>query len=312
MKAFLSRASWFFGILVLITLAITLLVPATPRSRTSLLFAKLDKDRILINTPSPRLILMGGSNISMGIDSNLIKEELGVNPINTAIHATIGLEYIADNVIKYIQPGDVVIISLEYSQYFGSYMYGGEELLRMVMDVDRSTIRSLKLFQWLNIIRFVPKYAISKIKPSEYFYKEQIDIDVYERESFNQYGDAVIQWTKTAELVEPYPGIDKFYNPRAIKRLIVLDHQIREKGGELIVTYPAIQEATFLNMEEQITKVKNELNESGLVLLGSPEEYVVGDELLFDTPYHLTHSGALYRTQLLIDDLLSINIQGNQ
>lgn len=308
MKAFLSRLGLFSGTLVLILVAITILVPATPRTRTSLLFAKLDKDQLLQTAPPPRLILIGGSNMSMGIDSSIFQAELGMNPVNTAIHASIGLDYMVKNVVEYIQPGDIVVVSLEYSQFYGQYMYGGEELLRTVFDVDRSSLKSLDLRQWLSMIRFIPKYAISKINPTEYNFKEQPNIGIYERHSFNEYGDAYIHWRKPAKIVEPYPKIEKFYNQRVIDLLINFELQVIDQGGKMVLTYPAIQEETFQHMIEQIRRVQSELEGSGLTIMGTPEDYIVADDQLYDTPYHLTYEGVLYRTHRLVEDLKSSGV----
>ena len=308
MKAFLSRLGIFSGILVLFLVAITILVPATPRTKTSLLFAKLDKDLLLHNTPSPRLILVGGSNMSMGTDSKIIKEELGKNPINTAIHASIGFEYMAKNILNYIRPGDIVLVSLEYSQFYGQNLYGGEELLRTVFDVDRSSLGSLDFRQWLSIIRFIPKYSISKINPSEYNFKEPLQIGIYERSSFNEFGDAYIHWTKPPEIIESYGRIEGLYNRNTIKLLVEFNHQISELGGKMVITYPAIQEDTFQNMHDQIMRVQSELDKSGLTVLGTPERYIVDDTLLHDTPYHLSHEGSRQRTYLLLEDLISTGV----
>ena len=60
-------------------------------------------------------------------------------------------------------------------------------------------------------------------------------------------------------------------------------------------------------MESQIKEVENILSTSGLLVLGSPERYMMTrDLLLFDTPYHLNRTGVEYRTGLLIEDLLEV------
>jgi len=312
MKSFLARLSLFSGILVFFLVAIAILIPATPRTKTSLIFAKLDKDQLLQNTAPPRVLLLGGSNMSMGIDSNILKKELGLNPINTAIHASIGLDFMANNVIEYIQPGDIVIVSLEYSQFYGQYMYGGEELLRTVFDVDRSSLESLDLRQWLSIIRFIPKYSISKINPTEYNFKEPENIGVHERDSYNEFGDAYIHWTKPAETIEPYHRIEKFYNQGVVDLLIDFEGLVNARGGKMVVTYPAIQEDTYQNMREQIQHVQVELEKSGLTIMGTPETYIVSDDLLFDTPYHLTYEGVQRRTNQLVEDLVNVGVLGKE
>ena len=74
-------------------LMLGLLLPATPRASKSLLFANQKKDELLQRVKSPRMIFVGGSNLSFGLNSQIIKNELNINPINTAVHAAIGVRY---------------------------------------------------------------------------------------------------------------------------------------------------------------------------------------------------------------------------
>ena len=312
MKDFLLRLFLFIMIPTVIMSVVLIIVPATPRSSSSLLFSKLDKDYLLENTPSPRLILIGGSNLSFGIDSNMLKEELGYSPVNTAIHASIGLDFMTDSVIDYVRPGDILIISPEYSQFYGRYTYGGEELLRTVMDVDRNAIKILNLNQWLNILEFLPKYSFSKIKPSEYFFQRTEKIGIYQRRSFNQYGDVYIHWTLRNEKFEPYPRIEGKFNSRTIEMLLEFEKKIDEKGAVLYLTYPGIQDKTYWILEDQIKLVEEELILAGLNILGTPVRYKMPEVLMYNTPYHLNREGVEYRTSLLIEDLRLIDFSLNE
>ena len=66
-------------------MAIGVLIPASRTARESFLFSKIDKDSLLKNTPSPRIVLVGGSNTSFSIDSQILKDSLHLNPVNTRI-----------------------------------------------------------------------------------------------------------------------------------------------------------------------------------------------------------------------------------
>jgi hypothetical protein len=102
-------------IILFIFLGISL--PTTPRASKSLLFANLKKDYLLKNVESPRMIFIGGSNLSFGLDSQKIKISLGINPINTGVHAGIGLKYMLDNTIQYIKNGYIIILIPEYHHF---------------------------------------------------------------------------------------------------------------------------------------------------------------------------------------------------
>ena len=286
------------------------IIPPTPRASRSLLFSKIDKDLLLSQTPTPRLILVGGSNFSFGINSQSIKEQLNVNPINTSIHASLGISYMLDSTLYYIKSSDVVIVSAEYSQYYGSWAYGGEELLRTVFDVSPETIKLLNRKQWLNIASFFPRFSFSKFKYSHYWLYEGDPADeVYRRDSFNSYGDVHVHYFKAPEKFDPtHPPMDVF-NDDVIAELHSYQCKLNSMGANLLVTFPCLQARTFDLVRAQIARVESELKREGFLLLGTPERYRMPDEFMFNTPYHLNKEGADMRTRLLIEDFKRVQQQ---
>lgn len=303
MRAFILKLLAFLLLLGAALLALALLVPPTPRASTSLIFAKLDKDALLRDTPGPRLILVGGSNLSFGIDSRLLKDELGLSPINTAIHANLGLTYMMASVLPYVRPGDLVILAPEYEQFYGDRAYGAQELLRTVIDVDRPSSALLSLRQWAHIAPYLPRFALSKLRPGEYRFMRPAEPGVYERRSFNQYGDATVHWGLEGKPFAPHEPASGRFNDGVVAEIAAFERRVRERGAALYLTFPGFQAASFANMRGQIEQIEAKLRERGLVLLGAPERYAMPERLMFDTPYHLTRQGVELRTRLLIADL---------
>ncbi|MDJ0659371.1 MAG: hypothetical protein QNJ42_07750 [Crocosphaera sp.] len=302
-KYFLLKTSVFLSIPLALILLVGATFPPTPRSSTSLLFAKIDKNARLKEAPSPRLIMVGGSNLSFGINSQMIKDALSLNPINTGIHASIGLKYMMDDVLDDIRPGDIVLISPEYQQFYGDGAYGRNELLRIVMDIDRDSLNNLNRKQWLKILPYFPKFALSKLKPSEYFFQQSKNVGVYERRAFNQYGDVYIHWNLQSKKVEPISQLPNDFNEKLIKEMVNFREQVEQKEAYLYVTFPGYQEGSFENSEEEIANLKTKLIENNFILLGSPERYKIPNNMMYDTPYHLSKEGVELRTRRLIEDL---------
>lgn len=305
MKHFIKRLLLFCSIILLFFI-IGLCLPPTPRSSKSLFFAKYLKDSLLANCPSPRIIFVGGSNLSFGLNSILIKDSLGLNPINTAISGFIGQSYMLASVIEYIRTGDIVVISPEYQLFFGRNSYGGEELLRTVFEVSPNTIKKISFKQWINLCYYIPKYSLSKFNLREYIYRE--DYPPYSVNSFNAFGDACAHWDMKEKGCVPYDPIIEEFNPSVIKELKEFKRNLMDKGAILFVTFPGLQASSFEILRDQITRVKSELIKGRFVLLGSPERYKMPDSLVFDAPYHFCKIGVDIRTQLLIQDLRNAKI----
>lgn len=300
MKKFISKLI-LFKLTFIFILALAFALPATPRVSKSLLFGKIKKDSLLKNSLSPKIIFIGGSNLSFGLNSQIIKDSLKRNPINTAIHVNIGIKHMIDNTFQYIKKNDIVVIVLEYSHYYKDLNHGTEELLRSIVDINFKDIKHLNIYQIVNLIKYIPKYSLSKVDPTEYF--NIIESEFYSINSFNQFGDANAHWNEKRKIVKPYDEIKGDFNLDVLNYIEEFNNAISNKGAALLVSYPTFQASSFDNNIKQIKKVEDELINSGFELLGYPERYKMNDSLIFDTPYHLSKEGVDLRTQLLIEDI---------
>ena len=101
----------------------------------SLHFALLDKHEMLVKKEPPRIIFLGGSNISFGIDSKAIQDTFNVNVINMGIDGGYGLKFILNDYIQKMKNGDLVILSPEYHHFYNFAFLGGYNLLNIIFDV---------------------------------------------------------------------------------------------------------------------------------------------------------------------------------
>lgn len=302
MKNFVYKILILFGLFAIL-LIFGLLLPATPRASKSLLMAQPIKDSLLIHTPSPRIILVGGSNLSFGIDSKMIKDSLHLNPINTAIHKEIGLQFMMKDVIRFIQSGDIVLLIPEYDRYYKSKDDVSTELLRMVIDVNKKNIELLSPSQMFHLIPYLPKNAFSRFKLREYK-KEDCD-SIYSIYSFNNFGDVNLNTSfrnnKVSFSIASMP--QSLINQDVLNEIKEFQVAIHKRGASLLISYPCIQDSSYDNCLSQINNVNNHIEKLGIPIIGNPIHYRIPDSLMLNTPYHLTSDGAKYRTSILIKDL---------
>ena len=302
MKKFVRKIVLFF-VPLLVLIVSGLLLPATPRARTSLLFADTQKNELLQNTETPRIIFVGGSNLSFGLDSKRVQQELGLNPVNTGLQAGIGLQYLLKNTLRYVEAGDIIVVVPEYSLFYRDYDQTSAVLLRLVFDVDRSGFKLLSYRQIINLLPYMPKYSLSKFNPSEYWSNESEG--VYTVDSFNEYGDSIAHWGKDKKNFAPYKKLSGKFNEKVVESLQDFEKALKTRQAELLITYPSFDEVSFDNCSEEIDAVQSALSEAGLRVMGTPERYRMPTKMMFDTAYHLNKDGVDLRTTRLIDDLKS-------
>lgn len=96
-------------------IVIVLIPPVVQRS--SFLAGAIEKHKLLQMTPSPRLILVGGSNVAFGFDSDYLSSELKLPVINMGLHGGLGLRYALNEVAPYIRKNDLIVVAPEYPQF---------------------------------------------------------------------------------------------------------------------------------------------------------------------------------------------------
>jgi hypothetical protein len=288
---------------VLVLFFIALFLPMTKSYQRFMYYSLVDKNKMLEKTASPRIIIIGGSNISFGINSQLIKDSLKVNPINMGIYAPIGLKYMLSNTVKYIRNKDVIVIVPEYQQFYNEFADGKDVLMPIIFDINPGSINLLDKRQLINILKYTPKYIKTKFRYFTETDSNDTIIGLYDRKSFNKYGDAYKHWKSSKEFVKPDLPIYGKLDDEIFKTLINYRNIVELKGAKLFISFPGYQELSFKSNLKSINEVYNKLRREKFNILSKPDRYKMNDVLIFNTPYHLTKSGVDFRTKLLIEDI---------
>lgn len=303
MKKFLLNVTLFLSVVLIVFIAGIVLPGNIPGQNMH--YSIFDKEKLLENTDSPRLILVGGSNLSFGIDSKRLQDSLGRHVVNTAIHAGYGLQYIIDCVAPHIKQGDIVLLAPEYNNFFGNSVWGGEVLIQ-ALEVNPTNLEKMTFKQFGAQLPYVPKHSIEKLLTYLPFKDPkalQEKNAVYERWSFNKLGDVEAHWNKPNEPYQSYDVQGKVFNQYTIQLINHFKQLIEAKQGRLLVTFPCLNHSGFQLTGQKIREVAEQFAKNQYTVLGNPEKYSFPDSLYFNSMYHLNKKGVDLRTTLLLQDL---------
>jgi hypothetical protein len=301
MKKFITQiVLWSIPFLTIIVIGVFL--PTTPKATFQLFMASQEKDSLLTYTESPRIILIGGSNLSFGINSQLLKDELAMNPVNMGLNAGISLKYMMDSSLPEIQRGDIVVLVPEYHYYKSDIHEINRQMLYVTFDTNREQLRYLNTWQFFNLLPFLPKYALTKYNPMQYL-GDFSPHSVYGSESYNQFGDAIGHWGKESVSFSPLSKLEGEVQPGMMKEIRGFAEQVNDKDGLFFISYPTIDATSYNIWMSYIHKIEKMILAYNLPVLGTPRDYLLNDSLFYDSAYHLTKDGADIRTKLLIKDL---------
>jgi len=317
MKRFILKVALFTFLLVSILTVSTIYIPNNVLKK-SLYYSIIDKHELLRKSQSPKLIFIGASNISFGLDSEKISKAFNMDVINMGIHAGFGIKYIANDIKDYISSRDIIIIVPEYDYFYknkNDIANGRQELLYLMFDIYPEGRKHIQQDQWLHLLGYIPKYATDKLS---FFLRYQhrsssVNINnnrplvgIYDRAAFNKYGDAVAHWGLPNEKFSPYDKSKDEINHDIIQFLNQYNDEVADKGARLYFIYPCFQAESFENKSHSIKLLENELNQLNFPILSTPERYKFPDDYFFNTPYHLNKNGVDVRTRMIIEDLSPI------
>jgi hypothetical protein len=302
-RSFLLKA----GLLGLLVLGGHLIVALWPMEPTGYLAAVADKQERLRSLPSPKLVFVGGSNLSFGVDSERLERELGRPVANMGLGIYAGFRFMLDSVADGVGPGDFVVVSPEYQFFYG--LYDGDEEL---FDVFEAYPRGARYLHSPRQIYMLGRASLifAKLKLKRLLLGAFTDSNpdcIYCRGAFNSYGDL------TAHLDDVSSDISEMALFRKGRRTTAIDERavaglrdffktIRARGAQGAVIFPPLPEKHYRENRERVDAVALRLREeSGIEILIEPEQGTYPLNLFFDWVYHLNAEGREVRTKDLIE-----------
>ncbi|MBQ6224847.1 MAG: hypothetical protein IJJ73_00905 [Bacteroidaceae bacterium] len=303
MKRFIIKTLVLVAVFVGINL---LLFLAVPKDKTDYLYEYNHKTNLLDTVPQPRIIFMGGSSIAFNNDSRTIRDSLGCNIINCGLHAGIGIRIPFEDGLQYIRKGDIVVLQIEYANYF-SGGNGEPETLPAFMSVTGWRIwKNFNANQWKKLIQGIPRENITNLihlarrtlkgsqeKPS------QNQSFVYTKEGFNEFGDEVSHLD--------YPNLKYLGSGKKIGRAANKDFiewlgqtigRYEMAGAQVIMLPPACIMSSFnKNYNDHIKDALAKIKHPYIV---EPSSMALPDSCMFNTEYHLNREGVRQNTQNII------------
>ena len=281
------------------------------------LAAVLEKDRLIRNTASPKIILVGGSNLAFGIDSRMIEDSLGTRVVNMGLYAKLGLKYMLAQVRPYIEPGDVVVVVPEYDQFYGDFANGDNTLNTALLYAPNDRVGDfIRSYSLIDVVfrprvenarrSFLRAIATAVGKEDEFFPPDTNP--VYNRRSFNEYGDVVSHIGKKGMnpdsiYVAPLPPMEDF-NADTIRDLNEIAERAEEVGAKAFFMFPSYIDGAYEINAAAIETLRSRLVKGMRIpIVGDARDFVYPKHYFFDTRYHLNEEGRRLRTERMIEIL---------
>ncbi|MCA9793287.1 MAG: hypothetical protein KC910_15865 [Candidatus Eremiobacteraeota bacterium] len=276
----------------------------------------LDKTARLESLPSPKVVLVGGSNVAYGFDSELLEQRLGRPVVNMGIHAPFGLDYMLAEVESSLQPGDLVIVCPEYEVLASDLK---PESLVWILELRPGNLAYVPLRQWPGLLDGGLPYLGSVLRgfrrsPDERRLRAQ-SMPVVARSAFDAWGDVAQHrnWTPpdpAAHLARIRSGLlfeegyDTHRLQAAVATLKAFDQRYRARQAKMVLSLPPIPRFLYQRHPDQIATVESALRSTGIPVITTAEEMTFPADQFYDTIYHLRGPAIEARSQKVVRGLV--------
>ena len=244
------------------------------------LAGNLDKHSLASMTNPPRIVFIGGSNLTFGLNSERIHTEFGYPVVNMALSGMTGTDFMLNEGREVLKKGDIAVLSLEYD------MFHADAVDPVLWEVSLRRLRnwryiSLRQYKWLLdngldvfkiITRSVPALGLAErvSAPSK---------PPYTRDSFNRYGDvAAYRESLSNEWDINWNHFPNAYTKGQIERLNIFYEYCLAKGVKVFFSYSPFPESLCKKWQGSLRQFVLLLNEKLTIpILGTPAETCFAD-----------------------------------
>lgn len=276
-----------------------------PFDGNSYLAAAKEKQQLLVSVKSPRIILVGGSNVAFSINSNMLESSFHIPVINMGLHANLGLSFMLNEVEGELRNGDIVIVIPEYQQFLHPlFLDGDPKYLATVIKACPECISGLSTpKQYLNTA--VGLLQITEGEIIQYVEGGAVGNAIYSRQGFNSQGDMIAHLDQPGE---PDPSQHlKISGPSLVlidpvtRRLNSFYQTANEINAKVYFMFPDFLDEDYYDREQNFIDLYNILKSKlDMPILGMPEDFLYSEEMFFDTFYHMNRTGRDLRTARII------------
>ena len=268
--------------------------------------SKLDR---LESIEEDKIVVIGGSSVAFGLDSEMLERNTGMPVVNFGVYAALGTKIMLDLALPHIKEGDIVIIAPELDAQTLSLYFNSATTLRALDGNLFPTVFNIPSEHYGTLLGASWEFAAEKLS---YLMSGGASYSgIYSASSFNEYGDVKSGlrpnniMPRYKDLNQPITLTPDILDPEFKDYLNEYAAKCRDIGAKTLFSWCPVNELALESSEEEIAEFEKYMEESlDLTFISYLSDYILPQNYFYDTNFHLNDSGAKLRTLNLVSDLL--------
>jgi hypothetical protein len=301
MKRFLQKVALYVLILFVLSLGGSALFFAciAPQYRYNYNASVVEKMERL---ESPKIILVGNSNLAFGIDSAKIQQEMGMPVVNLGLHGGMSNAFHENMAKGNIGEGDIVVVC--HTTYSDNGKIDDYPLAWLTVENHLEYLRLLPAADYWDMLCAYPNYVWESVKLWATNSGNTPPKPPYSRLCFNEYGDVATPRNENKMVFRKGTVTVPNINDNCTERLNAFWQYCRERGADMVVAGYPIASGEFTPPQEDYVAFQKRLDDKlDCDIISDFTDYFIDYRYFYDTKYHLTDEGVAIRTEQLITDL---------
>lgn len=257
-----------------------------------------------------KIIVVGGSSVAFGINSQVMEKYLGLPVVNFGLYGPLGTTIMMDLTRGHIKEGDVIVLAPETDKQTMSMTFNGEGFWESC-DSDFTMLLKVRFHNWDDMLGSFWVYAQKKL---QFFRLGKAQPDgVYDHDAFNEYGDVIYERTGTimADGYDPTVPIDLTASVVEQEWLEYVNDYIdycESRGATVYYSWPPMNELGIVQESEaEILEFATFIRENiHCTMISDISDYILDAGYFYDTNYHVNDVGVYVHTANLIQDLENV------
>ena len=250
------------------------------------LLAMRDKHKKAKSITERKIILIGGSSVGFGSNSEIFAEECGMPCVNLGINAGQGLDFRFNEGGHCTQVGDVIVLTLEY------YELGEKPVSGVLAATIANCPECAQFMSWREWRSFLDEgifelMAVRTRTSVMCLSGKDVTDEIYDIRNFDENGDFVAHHGKDAESTKWGVEVpeDATESMLALAKFLKAANEV---GVTVFYRLPCIPEESVEDKMTELREIETRLKRVfGNRLLNELDETLMEKDVFFDTAYHL-------------------------
>lgn len=271
-----------------------------------------------------KLVIIGGSYMTFGIDIEQMEEELGIPCYILGVHSGMGMQHVVETAEKFLNTGDILVYNLcaldgalwtknDYGVALMYQSYSGQDGLTYAVEFAKEhpylTFKSASDIACRKLKTFITNNIKS------YFDSSDEEDTVYSSKAFDRTNGNLV-YSRVGECMDDGNDVSSFYNAEIItnERISLMNSffaKCHQKGVITYMTFNPVYVDGVADTETQIKEFQRKIEEEvDVTVISSPQEFFFEKEYFYNGRLHMNSRGAKIYTHLVSEDINKARREG--